>query len=168
MRQTPFQAIGEIQSRRKLQLVHSDVCGPMPTESICGSRYFITFVDDYSRCCAVHFLKSMSKVPDKLKEFGACVLNNCGQQISTLWNDKGGEYLSDEFKNYLKSKGICNELTVPYSPQQNGVIERRNRTVMELAWSMMDHAGLQDRFWAEAMETPAYSIRQYNVNVPFS
>ena len=153
MRRNPFKSVGEIRSKRKLQLIHSDVCGPMPTDSMGGSRYFVTFIDDFSRCCAVYFIKSKSEVPEKFKEFEARVFKDCGQQIGTLRSDNGGEYLS---KCYLKTKGIRHELKVPYSPEQNGVAERMNRTLMEAARSMMTHAGLPDKFWAEAVDTAAY------------
>ena len=156
MQRKPFSAIGEIRSTRKLQLIHSDVCGPMPTESIGGNKYFVTFIDDYSRCCAVYFLKSKSEVSEKFKQFEMRVSNDCSQKINSLRSDNGGEYLSQEFESYLKSKGIHHELTVPHSPEQNGVAERMNRTLMESARSMMAHAGLPERFWAEAVECAAY------------
>ncbi len=144
MKRDPFKSLGEIRSKRKLEIVHSDVCGPMSTNSIGGSKYFVTFTDDYSRCCAVYFLKSKFEVPNKFKEYESRVFNDYGLRIGTLRSDNGGEYLSKEFTNYLKSKGIRQELTVPYSPQQNGVAERMNRTLMESARSVMAHASLPD------------------------
>ena len=123
MKRQAFKSVGEIRSKGRLQLVHSDVCSPMPTESIGGSRYFVTFIDDYSRCYRVFFMKSKSEVPEKFKEFEALV---------------------------------SNQLTVPHSPQQNGVAERMNRTLMESARSMLTHEGLPDRYWAEAVATAAY------------
>ena len=116
--------MGEIRSTRRLQLVHSDVCGPMQTESIGGHKYFVSFIDDYSRCCAVYFLKRKSEVFDKFKEFEASATNECRQTIGTLRTDNGGEYVSKEFDAYLKLKGIRHELSVAHSPQQNGVAER--------------------------------------------
>ena len=77
--------------------MHSDICGPMPTESIGGSKYFVTFIDNFSRCCAVYFLRNKSEVLDKFKEFEARASNDCGERIGTLWSDNGGEYLSKEF-----------------------------------------------------------------------
>lgn len=65
----PFKPVGKIRSRRKLQLIHSDICGPMQAESIGGSKYFVTFIDDYSRCCKVYFIKQKSEVLRKFKEF---------------------------------------------------------------------------------------------------
>ena len=96
------------------------------------------------------------EVPDKFKEFEARVFNDCKQHINTLRSDNGGEYLSTDFETYLKKKGIQHELSVPYSPQQNGVAERMNRTLVETARSMLAHAGLPDTYWAEAVETAAY------------
>ena len=156
MTRKPFRSVGEIRSKRKLKLVHSDVCGPMPTESIGGNKYFVTFIDDFSRCCAVYFLRNKSEVPDKFKEFEARACNDCSERIGTLRSDNGGEYLSKEFRSYLKSRGIHHELTVPHSPQQNGVAERMNRTLLETARSMMAHAGLSEKYWAEAVEAASY------------
>ena len=92
----------------------------------------------------------------KFKEFEASVTNESDRSIGTLRTDNGGEYLSGEFKEYLKSKGIRHELTVPHSPQQNGVAERMNRTLMESARTMIAHAGLPNSYWAEAVATAAY------------
>ena len=152
----PFPAVGEIRSTRRLQLVHSDVCGPMHTPSIGGAKYFVTFIDDYTRCCAVYFMKHKSEVFDKFIEFEASVTNDVCKAIGTLRTDNGGEYLSTELQNYLKKKGIRHELTVPHSPQQNGVAERMNRTLVESARSMIAHAALPNIFWAEAISTAAY------------
>ena len=156
MTRKSFKPVGEIRSKKRLQLIHSDVCGPMPTESIGGHKYFVTFIDDYSRCCAVYFLKNKSEVPEKYKEFEARVSIDCDRGIGTLRSDNGGEYLSKEFESYLQGKGVRHELTVPYSPEQNGVAERMNRTLMESARSMMTHASLPDKYWAEAVEAAAY------------
>ena len=152
----PFPTVGEIRSTHKLPLVHSDVCGPMQTQSIGGAKYFVTFIDDYTRCCAVYFMKHKSEVLDKFKEFEVTTSNDAGRAIGTLRTDNGGEYLSSAFQNYLKEKGIRHELTVPHSPQQNGVSERMNPTVVESARSMIAHAGLSNIFWAEAISAAAY------------
>ena len=149
----PFKSVGEIRSTRKLQLVHSDVCGPMQTESIGGHKYFVTFVDDFSRCCAVYFMKHKSEVLEKFQEFEAVTTNECGQRIGKLRSDNGGEYLSNECHVYTKSKGIHHEFTIPHSPEQNGIAERMNRTLVESARSMIAHA---DGYWAEAVATAAY------------
>ena len=152
----PFPTVGEIRSTRKLQLVHSDICGPMQTQSIGGAKYFVTFIDDYTRCCAVYFMKCKSEVLDKFKEIEVTTTNDAGRAIGSLRTDNDGEYWSFAFQNYLKEKGIRHELTVPHSPQQNGVSERMNRTLVESARSMIAHAGLSNIFWAEAISAAAY------------
>jgi transposase InsO family protein len=156
MHRKPFKPVGEIRSVQRLQLVHSDVCGPMHTESLGGYKYFVTFIDDYSRCCSVYFLKQKSEVFEKFKEFEAIVTNECGRQIGALRTDNGGEYVLTEFEAYLKLKGIRHEFSVPHVPEQNGVSERMNRTLMECARTMIAHAGLPNSYWAEAIATAAY------------
>ena len=81
---------------------------------------------------------------EKFKEFEALTTNECRQRIEAIQTDNGGEYLSGEFKTYLKSKGICHELTVLHTPEQNGVAEGMNRTLMESARSMIAHAELSE------------------------
>ena len=132
MSRKPFKPVGEIKTTRKLQLVHSDVCGPMPVQSFSGARYFVTFIDDYTRCVKVYFIKHRSQVLEKLKEFQATATNDeAGRQIGTLHTDNGGEYMSTDFQEYLKKKGIKHETSVAHCPQQNGVAERMNRTLLE-------------------------------------
>jgi len=121
-------------------LVHSDVCGPMQTESIGGSKYFVTFIDDYSRCSKVYFMKQKSEVLCKFKEFEKTFSNECRQRVTRLRTDNGGEYTSKEFQECLKAQGIHHETTVPHTPQQNGVAERKNRTLIEAARTMLSHA----------------------------
>ena len=125
-----FEHVGGIRSTRKLQCVHSDMYGPIPTESLEQKRYFVSFIDDYSRCCQVYFMIHKSKFLHKFKEFEALATNDSGLSISTLRTDNGWEYVSKEFEEFLKSEGIRHELTVPYSPAQNGVAERLNHTLM--------------------------------------
>ena len=122
--------------------------------SIGGAKYFVTFTDDYTRCCAVYFMKHKSEALEKFKEF--TTTNAAGRAIGTLQTDNGGEYLSSAFQNYLKEKGKRLELTVPHSPQQNGVSERMNRTLVESARSMIAYAGLSNIFWAEAISAASY------------
>ena len=152
----PFPTLGEIRSTRKLPLVRSDLCRPMQTQSTGGAKYFVTFIDDYTRCCALYFMKHKSEVLDKFKEFKVTTTNEVGRAIGHLRTDNGGEYLSCAFQNYLKERGIRHELTVPHSPQQNGVSKRMNRTSVESAPSMITHAGLSNIFWAEAISAAAY------------
>ena len=156
MHRLPHRPLNEVKSTERLQLVYTDVCGPMQTQSHGGSRYFITFTDDYSRYSMTYFLKKKSEALEKFKEFKETAENETGVKIKALRSDRGGEYLSEEFKDYLKQCGIRSESTAAYSPQQNGVAERLNRTLMEAARSMMHQSGLSHSFWAEAVSTAAY------------
>ena len=118
--------------------------------------YIVTFVDDFSRCCSVYFLKSKAEVPDKFRQFDRSVANDSCLNTALLRSNNGGEYLSQKFESYLDSKGIHYERTASYSFEQNGVAEQMNRTPLESARSMIVHAGLPDRFWVEAVECAAY------------
>ena len=123
MHRIAHKPLKEIKSTEKLQLVHTDICGPMQTKYFGGSRYFITFTDDYSRCCKTYFLKEKSEALEKFKEFKTAVERESEQSIKALRADRGGEYLSEEFGSYLKKHGIRAEFTAAHSPQQNGVSE---------------------------------------------
>ena len=128
----------------------------MQTQSFGGSSYFITFTDDYSRYCKTYFLRKKSEALEKFKEFKVAVEKETGMSIKALRADRGGEYMSEEFKQYLKECGIRSESTTAYSPQQNGVSERLNRTLVEAARSMISHAGLSKAYWAETVATATY------------
>ncbi len=136
-----------------LQIVHTDVCGPMKTKSAGGSSYFVTFIHGKSRLTAIYFMKTKDKVFDKFLEYKAMVTNRTGKKIKALHSDNGGEYLSKTFSDYLMKKGIKRQLLVPRTPEQNGVAERANRTIQETARSMLCGAGLPVSFWFEAVIT---------------
>jgi hypothetical protein len=112
-----------------LQLVHSDLCGPLSSPSFSGCKYFLTFIDDFSRCTWVYFLKLKSEVFDKFLAYKALVEKQSGHQIQRLRTDNGGEYVNNNFTNYCTTQGIQMQHTVPYTPQQNGVAERKNHTL---------------------------------------
>ena len=152
----PFPKKSQSRSSQPLELIHSDVCGPMSVNSVGGSRYFVTFIDDYSRFTTVYFMKHKSEVLEKFKEFVELVENLFEKRVKSLRSDNESEYESREFAEYCKSKGIKNDDTIPYTPQQNGVSERMNRTIMETTRSMLHHAELPLSFWAEAVSTAVY------------
>ena len=115
----PFKYSGK-RARAPLELIHSDICGPMLTESLSGAKFFITFIDDYSRKRFVYFLKHKSEAIEAFKNFKAYAENKIERRIKFIRTNNGREYLSKEFKDLLKSlKGIAHQTTVPYSPQQN-------------------------------------------------
>ena len=110
-----------------MELIHYDVCGPMPSISLSGYEYYVTFIHDYSRKTWIYFLKNKSEVFGKFKEFKALIENQSEKRIKTLTSDNGGEYTSKEFEALCKEAGIKTKLTTPYNPEHNGVAERKNR-----------------------------------------
>lgn len=146
----------DYRAKNLLEIVHSDVCGPFNTNSIGGSKYFLTFIDDKSRYATVIFMQNKSEVFEHFKKYKQYVEKQTGAKIKVIRSDNGGEYVNKEFDQYLQSQGIERQLTVPHTPQQNGVAERFNRTLVEMARSMLLHAGLEEKFWAEACACALY------------
>nr|GEW29327.1 hypothetical protein [Tanacetum cinerariifolium] len=138
-----------------LRLIHTDVCGPLRYVSNKGASYFITFTDDYSRYGYAYLLKHKHEVFETFKVFKSEVENQLGKTIKAIRSDHGGEYISQEFKDYIKSCGIVQQLTPPYTPQHSGVSERRNRTLLNMVRSMMSLATLPLSFWDYALESAA-------------
>lgn len=119
----------------------------------------MTFIDDFSRYTVIYLMKEKSDVEDKLKEYVEMVKNKFGEKPKLIRSDRGGEYISGNNSNYLKSEGILVQLTAGYSPQQNGVAERKNRTLTEMSRCMLTDADLPRFLWAEA-----YSVANYVQN----
>ena len=159
-------------STHKLEIIHSDLCGPMRTESQGKSKYFVTFIDDYSRWCEVRFLTKKSDLLNAFKEFKNLVGKQTGAKVKSLQSDNGKEYCNKEFDAYLKEHGIKRRLTVPYTPQQNGVAERKNRTLVEMARCMILQSGVAPSFWAEAIATANFlrnrcTTKALNGSIPY-
>ena len=131
MTKSPFTGKGE-RTSECLGLIHTDVCGPINIQAIGGFSYFITFTDDHSRYGHVFLMKHKSEAFEKFKEFRSEVEKQSGKSIKILRSDRGGEYLSHEFLEYLKENGILSQWTPPGTPQHNGVLERRNRTLLDM------------------------------------
>ncbi|GJT33875.1 putative RNA-directed DNA polymerase [Tanacetum coccineum] len=138
-----------------LGIIHTDVCGPLRHVSRKDASYFITFTDDYSRYGYIYLLKHKHEVFETFKVFKNEVENQLGKTIKVLRSDRGGEYISQEFKDYLKACGIVQQLTPPYTPQHNGVSERRNHTLLDMVRSMMNLTTLPLSFWDYALESAA-------------
>ena len=102
-----------------LDLIHSDLCGPMSFVSLRGYEYYVTFIDDHSRKTWIYFLKSKKSKEflQRFQEFKALVENQTGRKIRALRSDNGGEYTSKEFDGYCRQEGIRRQLTVPYTPE---------------------------------------------------
>lgn len=123
--------------KEPLRLVHSNLCGPMQTATPSGNKYFLTLIDDYSRFTVVRLLKSKDEVPGVIKEYIAAMSTRFNRKPFALRTDNGKEYVSSELSNFLRKEGIQHQLTVTYTPQQNGVAERKNRSLTEMAKCML-------------------------------
>ena len=144
-----------------LGLIHSDLGGPMRTSTVSGCRYFVTFTDDKTRFKTLYLMKSKSETLEKFKEFEARVTVETGQRIKAIRTDNGGEYISKAFNDFCKGKGIARQFTAPYTPEQNGVAERLNRTLIESARCMLKHADMEDKYWGEAILTATYLANRH-------
>ncbi|GKA48621.1 retrotransposon protein, putative, ty1-copia subclass [Tanacetum coccineum] len=136
-----------------LGIIHTDVCGPLRHVSRQGASYFITFMDDYSRYGYVYHLKHKHEVFETFKVFKNEVENQLGKIIKALRSDRGGEYISQEFKYCLKACGIVQQLTPPYTPQHNRVSKRRNHTLLDMVRSMLNLTTLPLSFWDSALQS---------------
>lgn len=150
----------ETESTEILQLIHSDLMGPQNTRSLGHALYLLTFIDDYSRKVFVYFLKKKSETFGKFVEFKKYIEKQSGEKIKAIRTDGGGEYMSKEMENFLIRRGIKHEKTIPYTPQQNGVAERMNRSLTEKAKCFLFDADLPKSYWAEAISMAAYVINR--------
>ena len=153
------------QATELLALIHTDVCGPFPVQTICGNSYFVTFIDDFSRFCILYLISEKSQVLDVFKIFKTEVERQTEKLIKVVRSDRGGEYYGrysekgqhkGPFAAYLEQCGIVAQYTTPYTPEQNGVCERRNRTLMNMVRSMFSRSGLPRFLWGEALKTANY------------
>ncbi|KAL0435045.1 UNVERIFIED_CONTAM: Retrovirus-related Pol polyprotein from transposon RE1 [Sesamum radiatum] len=130
----------------------------MRTPSHEQNRYFILFIDDYSRMTWIYFMREKPEIFKIFKKFKNLVKNQSGQRIKVLISDRGKEYNNSKFNKFCEEEGIDHQTTVSYNPQQNGVSERKNRTVMEMVRSMLQEKLLPKAFWAEAVYTAVYLL----------
>ena len=156
----------------KLQLIHSDLCGPQATPSLNGSRYFIIFIDDYTRMCWIYFMKQKLEVAKVFLKFKRWIENQSSCKIQVIRSDNGTEYTSQRFNSFCEEAGIEHQLTIPYSPQKNGVSERKNRTIMEMTRCLLHEKNLPKELWVEAANTTVFLLnklptRALEKNTPF-
>ena len=150
-----------------LEIIHTDIC--CPDMDMPGQKYFITFIDDYSRYMYVYLLHNKYEALDAFKIFKAEVENQCGKQIHIVRSDRGGEYYGRYIENgqapgpfakFLQEHGIVAQHTMPGSPDQNGVAERRNRTLVDMVWSMLSNSNLPQFLWTDALKTAVYILNR--------
>ena len=140
-------------------LIHSDVW-TAPCISRENHRYFVTFIDQKSKYTWLTMIQTKDMVLDAFMNFQNYVTNQYNVKIKVFRSDNGGEYTSTAFKNHLAKHGILHQTSCPYTPQQNGVAERKNRHLMEVARSVMFQTNVPKRFWSDAVMTACYLINR--------
>jgi transposase InsO family protein len=145
---------------RPLELLHMDLFGPIAYISIDGSKYCLVIVDDYSRFTWVFFLQEKSQTQETLNGFLRRAQNEFGLRIKKIRSDNGTEFKNSQIEGFLQEEGIKHEFSSLYTPQQNGVVERKNITLLDMARTMLDEYKTPDRFWAKTINTACYSINR--------
>jgi hypothetical protein len=124
------------------------------------NRYFLTFIDDFSRKTWVYFLKRKSEVLNCFKDFKAIVEKQSGYKIITVRSDQVGEYTANDFEVFCTQQGIRHQTTPAYTPQLNGVAERKNRTILDMTRSLLKAKKLPKQYWAEAVSYAVYLLNR--------
>jgi transposase InsO family protein len=131
--------------------VHNDIIGPTTTKGLKGGKYFMLLVDDYTRMNAIFFLINKSKAFEKFKVYNGMVENEMDSKIKCLRSDNGGEFTSKEFMDYYRRHGIKRQFSIVRTPQYNGVVERKNKTVHEMSQTMLMDSKLTNVFWTHVV-----------------
>ncbi|WJX61599.1 hypothetical protein P8452_46671 [Trifolium repens] len=153
---TSFKPKNIVSTSRLLELLHIDLFGPVSTASINGKKYGLVIVDDYSRWTWVKFLRVKDDAYDVFNIFCTQVQSEKSLKILKIRSDHGGEFENEPFATFCEDHGIIHEFSAPRTPQQNGVVERKNRSLQEMARTMMHETKLAKYFWAEAVNTTCY------------
>jgi transposase InsO family protein len=156
----PHPAKSFVTTVKPLKLLHMDLFGPVAYISIGGNKYGLVIVDDYSRFTWVLFLHDKIVAQDTFKKFAKRAQNEFEIKIKKVRSDNGTEFKNTNIEEFLDEEGIGHEFSVPYTPQQNGISERKNRTLIEAARTVLDEYKVSDQFWAEAINTACHAINR--------
>ncbi|CAN1825758.1 Retrovirus-related Pol polyprotein from transposon TNT 1-94 [Linum perenne] len=151
-----FKSKSDISSKECLDLIHLDLFGPASSSSLGGKSYVFVLVDDFSRYSWIFMLSSKDETFSKFKNFVRRVQNEKNKVINEIRSDHGGEFENHDFENLCNDYGIRHNFSAPRTPQQNGVVERKNRTLVEIARTLLHDFGLPKIFWGEAVNTACY------------
>jgi transposase InsO family protein len=143
---------------RPLELLHMDLFGPVAYLSIGESKYDLVIVDDFSRFTWVFFLQDKSETQGTLKRFLRRAQNEFELKVKKIRSDNGSEFKNLQVEEYLEEEGIKHEFSAPYTPQQNGVVERKNRTLIDMVRTMLGEYKTPERFWSEVVNTACHAI----------
>ncbi|KAJ9565812.1 LOW QUALITY PROTEIN: hypothetical protein OSB04_001778 [Centaurea solstitialis] len=147
----------ETNCRSPLDMIHMDLCGPMRVESLARKKYMLVLVDEFSRFTWLEFLRAKSDAADRIIAFIKRIQVSLNLKVKKLRSDNETEFRNTKLQSFLEDVGISHNFSAVRTPQQNGVVERKNRTLVEAARSMMAHSGVPKSFWAEAIATACYT-----------
>ncbi|CAM8996453.1 unnamed protein product [Rhodiola kirilowii] len=147
------------------ELVHSDVWGPCPVPSVPGFRYFVTFVDDFSRMTWIYFMKNRSELLQHFSSVCAEIRTQFGVPVKTLRSDNAKEYLSAPFHEFMQKHGIIHQTSCVDTPSQNGVAERKNRHLLETARALLFEMQVPKKFWVDAVSIACFLINRMSSTV---
>ncbi|GJZ26150.1 retrovirus-related pol polyprotein from transposon TNT 1-94 [Tanacetum coccineum] len=153
----PHKPKSEDTNQEKLYLLHMDLCGPMRVASVNGKKYILVIVDDYSRFTWVKCLRLKDEALDFIIKFLKMIQVRLKVPVRRIRTDNGTEFVNQTLREYYEKVGISHETFVARSPQQNGVVKRRNRTLIEAARTMLIYAKAPLFLWAEAVATACYT-----------
>ena len=156
MSRVPFPKESTTKTEQILDLIHTDVCGPMQTITPGKKRYILTIIDDYSRFTKLYFMESKDETTKYIKHFCEFTETQLNKKPKTIRSGRRKEYVNNNLINYLHDEGIKIQYTAGYSPQQNGVAERKNRSLIEMVKCMLLDANIKKKYWAEAAHTANY------------
>ncbi|KAJ0547538.1 putative RNA-directed DNA polymerase [Helianthus annuus] len=141
-------------------LVHLDVWGPYRVSSNEGFKYFLTVVDDYSRTVWCYLLKNKMEVFENITGFYELLLTQFKKRVKIFRSDNGTEFVNNQMSSFLRGKGVLHQTTCAYTPQQNGVVERKHRHLLNIARALMFQGGLPLSFWSDCILTAVYLINR--------
>lgn len=142
-----------------MDLIHSDICDLKILQTRSVKKYFITFIDDSTRYCYVYLLRSKDEALEMFKNYKNEIENQLGRKIKVIRSDRGGEYEA-HFAKFCSQHGIIHQTTAPYTPQQNGIAERKNRTLKEMMNAMLISSEAPRNLWGEALFSANYILNK--------
>jgi transposase InsO family protein len=152
--------VAKFRATERLELIHADLCGPITPATPGGKRYFLLMVDDLSRYMWLVLLSTKDEAEAAIRRIKAAAEVQSGCTLRTLRTDRGGEFTSRSFEEFCADTGVQRHLSAPYTPQHNGVVERRNQTVVATARSMLKGRGVPNTFWGEAVTTAVFLLNR--------
>ncbi|GJS43346.1 retrovirus-related pol polyprotein from transposon TNT 1-94 [Tanacetum coccineum] len=172
IKKNPHKPKSEDTNQEKLYLLHVDLCGPMRVASVNGKKYILVIVDDYSRFTWVKCLRSKDEAPYFIIKFLKMIQVRLKVPVRRIRTDNGTEFVNQTLREYYEKVGISHETSVSRSPQQNGVVERQNHTLIEAARTMLIYAKAPLFLWAEAVATACYTqnhsiVRLHHGKTPY-